>query len=190
MVKAIDVANFFIEMMQYDEEKLTNLKLNKMLYYAQGHCLKRTGKRLFEDDIQAWDYGPVVESVYQAFKQYGNNGIVHTCGEFNVDDFTEDEQRLLLDIGRVYGQYSGTDLVNKTHAKGSPWDQVYVPDVKCIVIPVDSIKSYFEENEECEPFEFEFNEEDYVGRIDENGRYVLPKEWDDDIYALEMKLTK
>ncbi len=180
MVKAIDVANFFVEMMQFDEDKLTNLKLNKMLYYAQGHSLKRTGKRLFEEEIQAWDYGPVVESVYQAFKKYGMEGIGNTFGYFSVDYFSEEEQRLLLDIGRVYGKYTGVELVHKTHQEGSPWYCVYKPNVKNIVIPVDSIKSYFDENEECEPFEFSFNDDDYIGHIDEYGRCILPKEWDDE----------
>lgn len=180
MVKAIDVANFFIEMMQYDEDKLTNLKLNKMLYYAQGHSLKRLGRRLFDEEIQAWDYGPVVASVYQAFKQYGTDGIEQVCGEFSADHFTEGEQRLLLDVGRVYGQYTGTALVRKTHVKGSPWDQVYDPNVKNIIIPIDSIERYFNENEECEPFEIVFKEEDYIDHVDDKGRYVLPKEWDDE----------
>lgn len=179
MGKAIDAANFFIEIMKFDEDKPTNLKLNKLLYYAQGHALKRFGKTLFDEDIQAWDYGPVVETVYHTFKMYGNNGIGEVYGDFSEECFTEQEQRLLLDIARVYGQFTGTALIDKTHVKGGPWSQVYEQGVRNVVIPLDSIECYFKEHEQCEPFEINFCDSDYIDHIDDKGRYVLPKEWDD-----------
>ena len=62
MVHAIDVARFFINIANtiptYD--LMTNLRVNKLLYFAQGECLRRLGYPLFDDDIEAWTYGPVV----------------------------------------------------------------------------------------------------------------------------------
>ncbi len=51
-MKAIDIANIFLELFKFDEEGLTNLKLNKLLYYAQGCSYQRRNKPLFKDDIE------------------------------------------------------------------------------------------------------------------------------------------
>ena len=67
MARAIDAANFFITIMQGDEERLTNKKINKLLYYVQGHSFLRLGHQFFDEDIQAWDHGPVVPSIYHTF---------------------------------------------------------------------------------------------------------------------------
>ena len=68
-MKSIDVANAFI--FRYGRNNLiTNLKLNKLVFYAQVESLKKHGVPLFSDEIQAWEYGPVEPMVYRAFKKY------------------------------------------------------------------------------------------------------------------------
>jgi uncharacterized phage-associated protein len=66
MLKAKDVAEWFINWAASDEESsdLTNMKLQKVLYYAQGHHVGQYGKPLFGDQIEAWSHGPVVASVW------------------------------------------------------------------------------------------------------------------------------
>ena len=72
----LDVANKLLQLEAKDgEEYMTNMKLQKMLYYQQGFHLAYFGTPLFEDDIEAWMYGPVVKSVYYHFKSWGRNGI-------------------------------------------------------------------------------------------------------------------
>ena len=51
MLKATDVADFFVYLMQEEENELTNLKLNKLVYFAQGHSLKKYNRPLFNDNI-------------------------------------------------------------------------------------------------------------------------------------------
>ena len=60
MRKAIDIANYLLELFKFDEDGLTNLKLNKLLYYVQGCSYQRFNRPLFEDEIEAWNYGPVI----------------------------------------------------------------------------------------------------------------------------------
>ena len=75
MLKAIDVANFFIYLLsdkEDEENDLTNMKLNKLTYYAQGQFLKTNGKPLFSEGIEAWIHGPVVPSVDCEFKENKN----------------------------------------------------------------------------------------------------------------------
>ena len=144
MYKAVDIANFFITVFRYDEEYPTNLKLNKLVYFAQGHALARLGRPLFDEDIYAWQFGPVVPSVYQEFKKYGREGVSMIDSE--LPEFSSEEAELLIDVARTYGQFTGSSLTAKTHIEGSPWSQVYdgEPDR---VISKDSIKKYFEEIE-------------------------------------------
>lgn len=75
-MRAIDVARYFLALA--DEEAgdlVSNLKLQKLLYYAQGFHLAMTGRPLFDEPIQAWMHGPVVPAVYHAFKVYGSGPI-------------------------------------------------------------------------------------------------------------------
>lgn len=179
MVKALDVANFFIYLLQYDEDLSTNMKLNKLTYYAQGHSLVRLQRPLFRENIEAWTHGPVIKSVYHAFKEHGNKGISLGKGPFDPAVFDAQEQELLIDVAREYGQYTGTKLRYMTHAKGSPWDQVYKAGMHNIIIPQGLMEIYFRKHESCEPFEIDFGKEDFIGYRDAEGYLVLPKEWND-----------
>ena len=76
--KASDIAKLLIkkaEQVSYGEEFMTNMKLQKMLYYQQGFHLAYFGEPLFDEEIEAWMYGPVVPSVYDEYKSNGKNGI-------------------------------------------------------------------------------------------------------------------
>ena len=62
-VTAFDVANYFLSIPEYED--LTNLKLQKLVYYAQGIHLAIYGKPLFNEAIKAWEHGPVVPELYR-----------------------------------------------------------------------------------------------------------------------------
>ena len=69
MPSAVDVARYFLAQSDDDAgDIISNLKLQKLLYYAQGVTLALTGKPLFSDPIEAWQHGPVVPSVYRLYK--------------------------------------------------------------------------------------------------------------------------
>ena len=76
MADVFDVADFFIELFGKGiESDITNLKLNKLLYFAQGHCLAVTRKPLFDGLIEARDLGPVIPVVHHKYKICGKNPI-------------------------------------------------------------------------------------------------------------------
>ena len=180
MLNSIDVANFFIDLAKSDPyNDMTNIRVNKMLFFAQGWSLVRRGKPLFKEDLRAWQYGPVVPSVYKAFQPCGNQKIVDFSGKFDPDKFSSEEIELLLDVSREYDKYSTTKLVNMTHEKGTPWQQVY-REHESKVITKESILQYFETLEPIESFTVQLDESDFVGYRDpETGLLVLPKELDD-----------
>lgn len=180
MATAIDVADFFVDLANHTvDENMTNLRVNKMLYYAQAYSLVRFGKPLFSEDIQAWKYGPVVPSVYHTFQRFRYDPIRAVSEDYSPDVFTADEIALLLDVAREYGQYSSSKLIDMTHEAGGPWDQVYCPDELNTVIPTASIKEWFSKNP-LPVFEPRYSDEDVIGFRNADGYLVLPKEYDDD----------
>lgn len=144
MLTAKNVASYFIEKSsKLDEDNdLTNLKLQKILYYTQVESLKKSGEVAFNDTIEAWQYGPVVRSVYDWLKGCGP----YTISSFDIDsdDYSlETDTKTLLDnVWTKYSKYSASYLVKKTHdGKLSPWESIYNSGKGCYdEIPVDLMK--------------------------------------------------
>lgn len=119
MPRAIDAARYLLAHQDRSEgEEVSNLKLQKLLYYAQGYHLALFGKPLFADDIEAWDLGPVVPDVYRAFKDFGGAAIDAPISEpQNVDDTARETLDRVID---GYGQFTATRLAQMTHGE-PPW---------------------------------------------------------------------
>lgn len=179
MHKAIDIANFFIDLTNsMDECHITNMKVNKLVYFAQAWSMVKYNKKLFDENIEAWKYGPVIPSVYNAFKICGSQNIAATYGDYNQDIFSSEELDLLVDVALTYGKYEAFVLRDMTHEDAGPWDRVY-EERKNNVIPDELIKNYYSKSKHSLP-DYELKSEAYVGYHDEDGHLVLPKEWDDD----------
>ncbi len=120
MARAKDVANYFLSLVDEDcGDSMTNLKLQKLLYYAQGFHLAIHDTPLFDEPIKAWFHGPVVESLYHEYKQYGT-GCIPAPDGFDFTIFTDEQKELLDEISNVYGQFSAWKLRNMTHDE-PPW---------------------------------------------------------------------
>lgn len=120
-------------------ENISNLKLQKLLYYAQGCFLAVTNAPLFDDAIVAWQHGPVVESVYHQYKDFGANGIDFT-EDFDFSQFTDEENDLLQEVYNMFGQYSAWKLRNMTHEE-TPWKET--PRNK--EINLETMKNFFKQ---------------------------------------------
>jgi uncharacterized phage-associated protein len=124
MASIHDVAKYFL--LQTDEEAgdtISNLKLQKLVYYAQGFHLAMHGTPLFNDQIQAWTHGPVTPALYHAYKECGSDAIAKPT-EFDASGLTTEETELLDEVYSVYGQFSGWKLRNLTHEE-APWQDAY-----------------------------------------------------------------
>lgn len=136
---ALDIAKWFINynlklrnIDNEDTDDITNLKVQKLLYYAQGSMLALENKLLFTEDILAWSNDPVVKSVYDKFKSYGSSDINEYYNDIYVDEETE---KVLLQVN-VFGRYSAWGLRNMTHQKIS-----WIDTKRNEVIQVDKIKN-------------------------------------------------
>lgn len=182
MTKAADVADFFIELAQSDEnDTITNLRINKLLYFAQAWYMARFDKPLFEEDFEAWDLGPVIPSIYKKYKENGKNNIDYVSDSYNVNNFNDDELNTLIDVFNYYGKYSTTELVNKTHDNGTPWKQLYKRGGNHL-IPKECIKEFFKKQSPLDTFHIPtwMYDEAESGHRMPDGTLVIPKGWDDD----------
>jgi len=120
MYQASDIAKYFIHYANLEEDgMMTNLKLQKLLYYAQGFNLALFNQPLFQEEIKAWQYGPVVEEIYHTYKEYLRNPIPEP-EDFNSEVITLEDRELVDEVYSVFGKYTGTILVNFTHQE-KPW---------------------------------------------------------------------
>jgi uncharacterized phage-associated protein len=132
---ALDVAKYLIKLSSPDEsednDRLCNLRLQKLLYYVQGWHLATFGKPLFPERIEAWRHGPVVRDVYHTFARFGFS-IPPSEGSVPEGMGMKDKQF----IERVWMRYrncSATALRDMTH-KEAPWLVTrghLPPDARC-----------------------------------------------------------
>lgn len=132
---AHDVARYFIYLASLavvgdkgEREGITNLKLQKILYFAQAYYLAKLGHPLFKDPIEAWRYGPVVPNVYRAYRKHKNDAIF---SEEDVVTLSEDDKSELKKIWDSFGAYSASRLVDIAHAH-EPWKTAYQSKSKLI----------------------------------------------------------
>lgn len=144
MFQAKDIAEWFVNWAHAGEEPsdVTNLKLQKLLYYAQAHHLGQHGQPLFNDSIQAWSHGPVVPSVYRAYKRYGSNPVGSVDPNFSWEQFSQPAMEYLATVWNTYGQYSAWQLRNMTHAE-TPWASHFDADKREVEIPKEAMLAAF-----------------------------------------------
>lgn len=122
--------------------RLSNLQLQKMLYMADMIYTGTNQERLIDEDFEAWDYGPVIPSLYHRCKSFGSKPVPDIFwGVRNIDD--TDEAEIIEDAwhnlrGRTPGQ-----LVENTHWEHGAWAKHYAPGARGITIPTgDMIEEY------------------------------------------------
>lgn len=147
-MEALQVARYFITLnnLECKEEAadLSKLKIQKLLYYAQGYYLALFNKPLFEENIEAWDHGPVVREVYDQFKQH--EGIYVPTNAYRMNEAEQecietDKRELIEEVFCLMGQYSAWKLRDKTHNE-EPWLNSYETG-KNNIISIAAIQSYF-----------------------------------------------
>lgn len=138
------IADYIILSFQEHGEPLTNLKLQKLLYYAQGWFLALYNKPLYEDRIEAWVHGPVIPVAYHSFKKYGY-GLIAEQPSF--PNLSKEISEHLDEIIEVYGSYSAFELEHLTH-QTDPWKKargnIPIDQSSDAEITQATMKSYFQ----------------------------------------------
>lgn len=140
--KVSDVARYMIKCAEESGRPISNLKLQKVLYFLWKGYYRENNEYLFDDDsFFAWKFGPVVPSVYYEYFMFGaypiSNGLLEP---FNEGSLCPKVQQFIESAMKDYQDKSVAELIKQTHAKGGAWDRIF-RDRKGIkeIIPYEEI---------------------------------------------------
>ena len=136
---ALEVARYIIYHEEQAGRPVSNLRLQKLLYFVQAKFLVEKNEPCFTQKMEAWNFGPVVPKVYKAYRYYGNTPI--PC-EDESDDFSirRSDRKIIDSMLDSCSQYATSTLVDITHGQ-DPWIHAHQTDDR-IITPF-SIYSYF-----------------------------------------------
>ncbi|MGB0867960.1 MAG: Panacea domain-containing protein [Flavobacteriales bacterium] len=143
MYKSTQIANVFLQFAKEEDQQLKVMKLLKLVYIAHGYFLGHVKKPLIKDRIEAWQYGPVIPNLYHEIRAFKGDPIP-------LDQFIKEEKvdevvmGFLRIVWKHYKKFTGIQLSDKTHEKGTPWDEAYNHGVRYIEIENERIQYYYE----------------------------------------------
>ena len=164
---AAAIANEFLRLAKRRGSYLTQMQVQKLVYFAHGWNLAITGEPLVNERVLAWEYGPVVKSLWRAFKEFGSQPITKDArvpdweGDIvdwvtpRIDDGDDPEQNdftksLVRRIWNQYGDLKAFQLSELTHLEGSPWSKTRQSGGGGFIEDSD-IRHYFQEQMSEEP---------------------------------------
>jgi uncharacterized phage-associated protein len=176
MYDARAVANFFFDRAQAERLPISIMTLLKIIYFAHGWHLAKTGNPLVAQPFEAWKHGPVSRVVYDQFKGYGKQPIDKKAVSLDVESgvfvptpyaFESSVQTLLENIFDYYAKFHAFALSELTHEKGGPWERIWKQAqnraVPGMVIPNELILDWFRSSTSA--YSTERERDDPNGRI-------------------------
>lgn len=142
MFDSITIANRMLARATAKGDSLTPMQVLKLVYIAHGWTLGLLGRPLIRDDVQAWEYGPVIPRLYNAMRHYKGSSVT-TPLHARHEELPEAEASIVDQVYDIYGSRTGPALSRMTHLPGSPWSLTYVPGSFGIVIPNDLIEDHY-----------------------------------------------
>ncbi|MBD5515399.1 MAG: DUF4065 domain-containing protein [Lachnospiraceae bacterium] len=118
---AMEIANFIIDTCTKNHNPVSNLRLQKLLYFVWVDFYRETGRYIFLDNMQAWQLGPVVPDVYYEYCAYGGKPINLCCETF----ISPEDTAILKEIIEKYLLVPVSVLVERTHMPDTAWYKVY-----------------------------------------------------------------
>lgn len=153
MYNSLSIANYFISIGIQENQPITQMKLQKLIYFAHGFYLAVKEKPLIRDEIQAWKYGPVIPQIYHRFKHYGNKPLLAQVqvlpslgGEKEKIHLDKEIIDFLFHVWELFRKFDAIQISTLTHVGNSPWSQTVKSTgglLRNSKIDNNIIKSYF-----------------------------------------------
>lgn len=140
----VDVSSYIILSSKLNNNGVSNLRLQKLLYYVQAEFLLEQGIGAFKEEIEAWDFGPVVPEVYRMYKMFGREDIIYHLDIFidSMVKIEKEDKKIIDDVLERSKNIPTIELVNMT-LQEEPWKNAYNKDNPKNVITKESIYEYF-----------------------------------------------
>ncbi|MBB3692495.1 Panacea domain-containing protein [Sphingomonas sp. BK580] len=140
---AAKIANEMLAIARERGEELSPLKLLKLVYIAHGWAFPLLEEQLLDEQPQAWQYGPVVPSLYRAISGYRAGPVTRPIPDHDPQQLSADEHALIRSVYDTYSRYSAVQLSNLTHLPGSPWYEAWNERGRNAVIGNDRISEHY-----------------------------------------------
>lgn len=137
-------AYYLISLFEKDNKMPTQLHIQKLMFLFEAYYMNMENTdKLYDCNYQAWNFGPVAIPLYKEFKIYGKSGIKITKEERDWgNQISKEKKRLMKELYDAFKGFSAMQLINFTHAEGSPWKKAW--DIKTYSeIPKKDIKDWF-----------------------------------------------
>lgn len=120
--KSIEInAKYIISYFNENKKEVTNLKLQKLLYFLEAiYMVLEDENSLFDEEFYAWDFGPVNDKVYQIYKFYGNFPI-SLDEKININP---NNKKYIEELFKNFSEFKAYELVSISHQDGSPWSEI------------------------------------------------------------------
>ena len=142
MIAVMNLAQYILYKCMKDGKPINNIQLQKILYFIQGEHLAQKGVPLFDKDFEAWQYGPVIRSIYSKYCGYGASGIVMIAKPSKELD--DEVCKFVNPIVEELREQNAWSLVEKSLTQGGAWEQTFRGGArKYYPIPKDAIKNEF-----------------------------------------------
>lgn len=128
------VANFVLDVAEAEGKPVSNLHINKIVYFLHADFLVAFSRPLVSAKIEAWTHGPVFREIYREFKEFGSAAISGRAQYLDPSSgqrvkaewsFTPEEYNFLKELVIKYISMTAGALVAQSHVKGGPWDQTW-----------------------------------------------------------------
>lgn len=141
---AAKVANRMLEMARANGDVITPLKLLKLVYIAHGWSFPYLRQPLLAEPAQAWQYGPVVPSLYHAVSHFRARPVTELVPDTDPQTLSDEANALIESVYNTYSPYSGIQLSNMTHMPNTPWSEAWNARGRNSVIPNDRIAAHYQ----------------------------------------------
>lgn len=131
------IANLILDLADAEERPITNMAINKIVFFLHSHFLVEFGRPLVSAKIEAWQHGPVFRELFKQFKAYGDQSISSRAmyldpksGDWKMatHELSERELNFVTAAAAKYIPMSASELRALSHQRGGPWDQVWNHD--------------------------------------------------------------
>jgi uncharacterized phage-associated protein len=132
------ISNLILAKFDAKSFDISNLKLNKVLYFVHGMHLANTATGIVRNHFEAWEHGPVVRVVYHQFKEFGEDPITNAAEHLNYAtgkvepisfrDIQAETREFILQVAEHYVHFPAWKLREMTHEPGGPWQQVFASE--------------------------------------------------------------
>ncbi|MET0001276.1 MAG: type II toxin-antitoxin system antitoxin SocA domain-containing protein [Candidatus Thiodiazotropha lotti] len=129
-----EIANYVLDYADENGITVTNMSLQKIVYFCHVWFLVFTRKPLVRHKFEAWDFGPVLPYLYRFFSKFSDAALTNRATKIDPEtgeliaaklNISREDEKLLKEIVIFYSRLSARQLVELSHIRNGPWHKAW-----------------------------------------------------------------